>query len=168
MKYVFISRSKRRPFSASESAMDRMWSSVLWKPSVNSHPPDASPDSGHLEDLLQVKLNEQRYVLHLPLGPKLSPSFFQAKSRVSAELERPEPSYLFTTPRSIREQAQHCQFRPLSRCIGRFDARVGRSAPGKNRRRIRTLAEAKFETSKDIKEARAIPGPERARPATRQ
>ena len=62
---------------------------------------------------------------------------------------------MFTTPRSIREQAQHCQFRPLSRCIGRFNARVGRSAPGKNRRRVRTLVEAKFETSKDIKEAQA-------------
>ena len=44
MKYVFISRSKRRPLSASESAMDRMWSSVLWKPSVNPYTPDASPE----------------------------------------------------------------------------------------------------------------------------
>ena len=92
MKYVFISRSKRRPFSASESAMDRMWSSVLWKPSVNPYPHDASPDSGLLEDLLQVKLNEQRYALNLPLGPKLAPSFFQAKSRVSAGPERPSRS----------------------------------------------------------------------------
>ena len=98
---------------------------------------------------------ERAEVRLAPPAPKLSPFFSQAKSRVSAELERPEPSYLFTTPRSIREQAQHCQFRPLSRCIGRFNARVGRSAPGKNRRRVRTLVEVQSETSKDMKDAQA-------------